>query len=122
MSKRNRSLRIPALALGACLAVPVAALAVEPGIDIAAPRVAITTVDSALAFHPAGQVVEQGDYVRWSALVNSIHTTTSGTGCVADGLWNQSLGVAGTIFTRQFTEAPRVIGFFCNSHCAFGMV
>jgi len=121
MSLRNRSIGLPALALGACLILPGTALAVEPGIDIAAPRVAITTVDSTLSFHPPALSVEQGDYVRWSALVASVHTTTSGTACLADGLWSQSLGIAGTNFTRQFVEPPRVFGFFCMPHCTLGM-
>ena len=54
MSIQNRSLRHLALALPALLSPLGAPWAVEPGIDIAAPRVAITTVDSTLAFTPPG--------------------------------------------------------------------
>ncbi len=121
---RNRSWSKPlfqcaALSFAVCAGT---AMAVEPGVDIAVPRVLISTVDSTLVFHPNTQILEQGDFVRWSALVNSLHTTVSGTGCVASGLWNASLGTAGTNFTRQFLEAPGAIPYFCSAHCGFGMV
>ena len=122
MPNRNRFPGLPSLVLAGVLVPLGAPLAVEPGVDIAAPRVAVTTVDSTLMFHPPALVVEQGDYVRWSALVASIHTTTSGTNCIADMIWNQSLGTAGTNFTRQFAEPPRLFGFFCSPHCTLGMV
>src|SRR5437899_9560940 len=122
MSIENRSLRFLALALPALLFPCGAPAALEPGIDIAAPRVAIVTVDSALVFHPSRVVIEQGDAVRWSALASSIHTTTSGTNCVADTLWNASLGTIGTNFTRAFPEPPRDFPFFCSPHCGLGMV
>jgi len=48
------------------------------------------------------------------------HTTTSGSPCVADLLWNASLPVGGT-FTRQFFEPPSVRPFFCMPHCGLGM-
>jgi plastocyanin len=99
-------------------------LAVEPGVDVAAPRVAVTTVDgSTFAFHPASLVVEQGDWVRWSWTGGS-HTTTSGSGCLASGLWSVSLNsLSPPTFTRQFLEAPGAIPFFCSPHClSFGMV
>src|SRR5678815_6194891 len=76
-----------------------AALAVEPGVDIAAPRVALTTADgSTLRFVPAAIAVEQGDYVRWIRASGS-HTTTSGIPCTADMLWNSSLNSTTTSFT-----------------------
>ena len=110
-----------------CTALPFvacagAAMAVQPGVDIAVPRVLISTVDSTLAFHPARQTLEQGDYVRWSPLVASVHTTTSGSPCLADGLWSASLGTAGVNFTRQFLETPQTFPYFCSPHCGLGMV
>ena len=96
--------------------------AVEPGVDIAAPRVAISTVSNAdFSFHPSRLVIEQQDHVRWMPLVASIHTTTSGMPCLANGLWNQSLGTVGVNFTRQFLEPPQVFPFFCSPHCTLGM-
>src|SRR5262245_56191151 len=82
------------------------ALAVEPGIDIATPRVAISLVNNTLQFHPPNLTVEQGDHVRWrhsGALLT--HTTTSGTPCTSSGLWGATL-TPGQQFTRQFLEAP----------------
>ena len=97
------------------------ALAVQPGVDIAAPRVAITTANgSTLRFEPAAIVVEQGDYIRWNWTSGS-HTTTSGVPCTADALWNSALNSTTTNFTRQFLEAPGARQFFCNPHCGLGM-
>lgn len=114
---------LPRLILDAVMAaVSWPVLAVEPGVAIAVPRVAVSTVDSTLSFKPARLVVEQDDHVRWSATVASIHTTTSGANCLADGLWNASLGVAGSNFTRQFNEPPQTRHYFCSPHCGLGMV
>lgn len=100
------------------------ALAVEPGIDIAAPRVAITTVDAAtIQFHPAVIAVEQDDHVRWS-WTGGTHNTTSATttsSCVASGLWASNLNSLSTSFTRQFTTPPGVVPFYCQPHCGLGM-
>jgi len=98
--------------------------AVEPGVDVAVPRVAITTVDGAtFMFHPAQLAVEQADWVRW-VWTGGSHTTTSGSGCVADGLWNVSLNsLTPPQFTRQFLELPGSLPFFCSPHClSFGMI
>jgi plastocyanin len=97
------------------------ALAVEPGVDIAAPKVAISTVNGAvLQFMPARLVVEQADLVRWN-WTGGNHTTTSGSACVASGLWNTALTSLSTTFTRAFNEAPGTVPYFCNPHCGFGM-
>ena len=100
------------------------ALAVEPGIDIAAPRVAITTVDAAtIQFHPAVIVVEQDDYVRWSWTGGSHNTTaaTTTSSCVASGLWTMNLNSLSTSFTRQFFDEVGVVPFYCQPHCGLGM-
>ena len=114
--------RVLTLASGLCLSLNAAtALAVEPGVDIAAPRVAISTADgSTFRFVPATIVVEQGDHVRWNRTSGS-HTTTSGVPCTADLLWNSSLNNTTTTFTRQFLETPGVLRFFCSPHCGLGM-
>jgi len=121
---RHAAIRSLALAAAfATLTVP-PALGVEPGIDIAAPRVAITTVDAAtLAFHPSRIVVEQFDHVRW-AWTGGTHNTTSAptnTSCVGSGLWSSALTSLTTSFTRQFTELPAILVFFCQPHCSLGM-
>jgi plastocyanin len=94
---------------------------VEPGVDIAAPRVAISQVTDIIGFQPPNLVVEQGDYVRWnSTAVTLPHTSTSGVPCVSNSLWGASLN-PGTSFTRQFLESPQVLPYFCVFHCSMGM-
>jgi plastocyanin len=105
------------------LALPAATgslLAVEPGVDLAMPRMPIITVDSVLMFHPNRVVVEQTDYVRWNWIAGA-HTTTSGPPCTANGLWSSSLISTVTSFTRQFADVPATYPFFCSPHCSFGM-
>ena len=119
----RRAERVMILMSGFCLSLAGAAsaFAVDPGVDIAAPRVAITTADGAtLRFVPANVVVEQGDYVRWNWTAG-LHTTTSGVPCVADMLWSSPLNASTTQFTRQFLEVPSVRRFFCSPHCGLGM-
>ncbi len=97
------------------------ARAQEPGVDVAAPRIALSTVDDVtVSFHPANPVVEQGDWVRWEHVGFSLpHTTTSGFsfGCFPGGLWHFEL-LPGMHFTRRFVEAPGTISYYCEPHCA----
>src|SRR5262245_4958565 len=121
----RRMHRLGAFLLGAlALIVPVQSpRAVEPGVDIAAPRVAITTVGSGFTFNPARLVIEQPAHVRWMPTATSVHTTTSGANCTANGLWSASLGTVGVNFTRQFVEPPQTFPYFCSPHClSFNMV
>jgi len=103
------------------------AKAVEPGVDIAVPRVALSTVDdSTRVFHPPLLVVEQGDYVRWQHTGTTLcHTTTSGSPCgITTGLWDVFLECFPTFlkeFTRQFVEPPSAFPYFCRPHCTVGM-
>lgn len=101
--------------------IPETGLAVEPGVDIAAPRVAISQVADSFTFQPAALVVEQGDWVRWNHVGASFtHTTTSGSPCVSSGIWNSTLSPGGQ-FTRQFLETPQALPYYCTPHCSFGM-
>ncbi|HEV8375315.1 MAG TPA: plastocyanin/azurin family copper-binding protein [Candidatus Polarisedimenticolia bacterium] len=112
---------IPAICSLSVLLIPGTGFAVEPGVDIAVPRVAIVTVSSAFVFQPNLIAVEQGDYVRWQNVsAGTSHTTTSGSGCVANNLWNASLA-AGTQFTRLFLESPASLPYYCIPHCTLGM-
>ena len=108
-------------ALVVCAGGP--ALAVDPGVDIAAPRVAISTVDAAtIQFHPASLVIEQNDHVLWRWTGGLHNTTSQGAAlCTASGLWNSALTSAVTSFQRRFTEPPSTINFFCQPHCGIGM-
>jgi plastocyanin len=117
-----RTVTLVTMAAVAHLATSTDGVAVEPGVDIAAPRVAITTTNGVtLRFVPAVILVEPGDYVRWSWGSLGAHTTTSGTPCVADMLWNSNLNSTTTQFTRQFLEAPGTLPYFCSPHCGLGM-
>ncbi len=115
------------IVLAASLAVslfsPRPAQAVEPGVDIAVPRVAISNTADYFFFSPATLVVEQGDYVRWRFIGTTyIHTTTSGSSCTSNGLWSASLSATSPSFTLQFPGFPGTIPYFCIYHCAvYGM-
>jgi plastocyanin len=94
----------------------------QPGADGAAPRFALSFVDDGFAFSPATIVVEQGDWVLWRnrGTVQS-HTTTSGLGCVQDGLWRGILSPGGR-FCRQFLESSGTSrAYFSEPDCALGM-
>jgi plastocyanin len=95
-------------------------LAVTPGVDIAVPKVTVVTIASAFVFVPDMSVVEQGDYVEWDNNGGGTHTTTSGTPCVADLVWDAPLG-AGARFMRQFLESAGNVPYFCKPHCGLGM-
>lgn len=118
----NRLISKVVFAAAAALFLSVTAIrAQEPGVDVAAPRFAISQVADAFTFMPSALVVEQGDWVRWKSMAASLsHTTTSGTGCVTNNLWNVSLA-PGAQFTRQFLETPATFPFFCVPHCGLGM-
>ncbi len=116
MSERILFRIVPLLMASAMWAAP-ALFAVEPGVDIAVPRVAVSMVDSTFSFHPSVLRIEQGDHVRWTPLTASGHSTVSGAACVGNGLWNESLGTPGVSFTRQFVEAPQTFPYFCSLHC-----
>jgi plastocyanin len=113
---------IPVIVALVSLLVPFPARAVEPGVDIAAPRVVTSVVNAALAFVPRNPVVEQGDYVRWQNIGTGLHTSTSGPACnVSDGLWDFALGAGVVTPARQFNEPPGIIPYHCNPHCGLGM-
>jgi plastocyanin len=123
--RRRLFVAVPLVPLG-LLALWLAASSVqaeEPGVDVAAPRFAISTVDDvSLLFHPARLVTEQGDWVRWmhtsTAQFPLFHTTTSGSNCTADGRWNASLlPPSSPQFTLRFPDRPELIPFFCSPHC-----
>jgi plastocyanin len=96
------------------------ALAVTPGVDIAVPKVTVVIIASDLAFVPPLSVVEQGDYVLWNNTGSGSHTTTSGSPCVANNIWNAPLG-PGVQFMRQFIEPAGTLAYFCVPHCGLGM-
>jgi len=110
--------------LATALFLPRPAQAVEAGVDIAVPRVAISDTADVFVFSPAMLVVEQADHVRWRFIGTTFsHTTTSGTSCTSSGLWNAPLSATSPLFTLQFPQLPGAIPYFCSIHClSFGMV
>jgi len=89
------------------------------GLEAATVEVQMT---SGLRFVPADVTINVGDTIQWSNSSGITHTTTSGTNCTADGLWNQTVS-SGQTFERAFTEAG-VFPYFCAVafHCQSGMV
>lgn len=69
-----------------------------------------------LTFSPSTVSINVGDQVTWT-FDSSIHTTTSGSSCTANGLWNDS---GGPTFSYTFTNAG-TYPYFCVPHCSFGM-
>ena len=122
MSLTHRRIVPPFLVALVSLLVPLPARAVDPGVDIAAPRVVTSVVNATFAFVPRNPVVEQGDYVRWQNIGVGLHTSTSGPSCaVFDGRWDFPLGAGVTTPARQFNETPMVIAYHCTPHCGLGM-
>jgi len=71
-------------------------------------------------FSPATITVEQGDQVEWDWTAG-VHTTTSGTPCTADGLWNAQITSGNPTFTFTFNSTG-TFPYFCTFHCAINMV
>ena len=102
--------------------IPCAAC-LQPGVDGAAPRFAMSLVDDSFAFRPSRLVVEQGDWVLWKhAGTTRFHTTTSGVNCSGDGLWRGELQTGGQ-FGRLFVEPPgSALPYFSEPDCLIGMI
>jgi plastocyanin len=92
-----------------------ASLTVNP----VAPGVVKEVLAEATGFNPKLVNVNVGDVVRWSYSAGAPHTTTSGSACTPDGLWNEALPVGATAEV-QFSTAG-TFPYFCVPHCAFGM-
>lgn len=103
------------------LSIP-CSICVQPGVDAAAPRFALSMVDDGFAFRPARLVIERSDWVLWKneGLLRS-HTTTSGAGCVQNGLWRGILDPGGR-FSRRFLEPiGSLLPYFSEPDCTVGM-
>lgn len=78
-------------------------------------------------FEPQDLTVNRGDTVIWCNESLAIHTTTSGSACTPDGLWNS--GTIGTnarfavVFDSTGVDTVGTIPYFCVPHCKnFNMV
>ncbi|MBF0558009.1 MAG: Ig-like domain-containing protein [Nitrospirae bacterium] len=73
------------------------------------------------AFSPSTVTINVGDTVRWTDATGT-HTTTSGSGCTANGLWDSGTALLspGGTYSRTFNSAG-TYPYFCSFHCALGM-
>ncbi len=76
-------------------------------------------------FLPKDLTIAVGDTVDWVNVGNNAHTSTSGSGCTGDGLWDSgTLSKGGTfraIFDANHITQTGTLPYFCIPHCAVGM-
>jgi len=72
------------------------------------------------SFNPPSLTVATGDSVIWVNNSALSHTSTSGTPCTANGLWDSPFLGPGDDFTFTFA-APGTFPYFCRPHCGSGM-
>ncbi len=80
-----------------------------------AATVNINMVD--FAFQPSSVTVNVGDTVVWTNMGSTFHTTTSGSGCMPNGMWDSGTLPPGQSFPVTFNTAG-TFPFFCSIHCA----
>jgi plastocyanin len=68
------------------------------------------------SFQPQSITIQQGDAVRWRNTAPIGHTTTSGTLCSPDGLWDSGLLFMNDEFVFTFNNAG-TFPYFCIPHC-----
>ena len=76
-------------------------------------------------FSPVDLVISVGDTVQWQNVGSMPHTSTSGAGCTADGLWNSGSLSSGQTFTAIFDAShinqTGTLPYFCTFHCVLNM-
>jgi plastocyanin len=77
------------------------------------------------SFSPKDLTISVGDTVVWVNVGNNAHTSTSGTGCAANGLWDSGSLSKGeefmAIFDSNHINQTGILPYFCIPHCALGM-
>ncbi len=77
-------------------------------------------------FSPKDLTVAVGDTVVWFNAGSGGHTSTSGTSCTSDGLWNSGSLSSGdsfeVVFDPNHVNVTGTIHYFCIPHCTVGMV
>lgn len=58
--------------------------------------------------------IKAGDTVRWNFVDSVSHSTTSGTCCTGNGLWDSGVRASGS-FSRQFAQLG-TFPYFCTVH------
>lgn len=75
-----------------------------------------------ITFQPQTVTINAGDTVRWTNIDSFDHTTTSGTGCAPNGMWDSGTVGPGQSFEVTF-NTPGTFPYYCTFHCAsFNMV
>jgi plastocyanin len=79
-------------------------------------------------FDPKNVSIAQGDTIVWFNSGTSKHTTTSGAGGIANGVWNSGSSSPsqymnpGDRFMHVFTDTVGVYPYFCEPHKTTNMV
>lgn len=74
------------------------------------------------AFSPADITISEGTTVMWSNGSASVHTSTSGTDCSNDGIWDSGNISPSETYTMTFdSDSEGFYPYFCIPHCATGM-
>ncbi len=102
-----------------------AALLLCVGACVASHAVAATwqvVMGTDLLFHPSELTIAPGDSVSWVNADVITHTTTSGSQCVPNGIWNSGDVPPGGNWGMVFNQTDVTLEYFCTYHCGLGMV
>jgi plastocyanin len=104
------------LALLVAIVAPLLALcpAVASGVTVT-----VTVGNGGLFFSPSSVTIHPGDIVQWT-WSSSGHSTTSGSDCAPDGIWDSGILNQGATFSHTFNTAGS-FPYFCSPHCSMGM-
>ena len=72
---------------------------------------------SGMSFDPSSLDVQPGDEVIFE--ITGMHTATSGSSCVSDGVFDYSSGTH--TWTVPDSLAGTTVDYFCDPHCSMGM-
>src|SRR5690348_12010708 len=79
------------------------------------------SMTSSNTFDPASLTINKGDIVVWTNNSSTPHTSTSGSGCTTDGLWDSGSIASGGTFSHTFSTGGS-FPYHCTFHCSMGMV
>lgn len=79
-------------------------------------------------FDPSAITICLGDTVHWTHVGNLVHTTTSGSGCGSNGIWDSGFMTNGDTFSQTFNSVPaqcatdedpgdNTCSYNCQVHC-----
>lgn len=69
-----------------------------------------------MTFSPQNITINPGDSVTW-IFDEANHTTTSGSECTKDNIWDSGTKGTGTSFTVPFSSTLKTYSYFCKNHC-----